>query len=91
LYRDFWNGGHKGWVGSFLSRHAAEFFETKSFPQENQRLEVPRVFLEAAIEGIRTHVQNACADLVFDLDEIGGSEWEDRIERKVIVPSAMRE
>jgi hypothetical protein len=79
------------WVDSFLSCHAAELFETKSFPQENQRLEVPRVFLEAAIEGIRTHVQNACADLVFNLDEIGISEWEDRVERKVTVPSAMRE
>jgi hypothetical protein len=52
---------------------------------------VPRIFLEAAIEGVRTHVQNACADLVFNLDEIGISEWENRVERKVIVPSAMRE
>jgi hypothetical protein len=61
----------RGWVDSFLFRHGAELFETKSSPQENQRLEVPRVFLEAAIEGIRTHVQNACADLVFNLDKIG--------------------
>jgi hypothetical protein len=81
----------RGWVDSFLSRHAAEPFETKSSPRENQRLEVPRVFLEAAIEGIRSHVQNTCADLVFNLDEIGISEWEDRVERKVMVPSAMRE
>jgi hypothetical protein len=72
----------RGWVDSFLSRHAAELFETKSSPQDNQRLEVPRVFPEAAIEGIRTHVQNVCADLVFNLDEIGISEWEDRVEKK---------
>jgi hypothetical protein len=52
---------------------------------------VPRVFLEAAIEGIRTHAQNACADLVFNLDEIGISEWEDPVERKVVFASAMRE
>jgi hypothetical protein len=81
----------RGWVDSLLSRHTAEPFETKSSPRENQRLEVPRVFLEAAIKGIRTHVQNACADFVFDLDEIGIREWEDRVERKVIIPSAMRE
>jgi hypothetical protein len=81
----------RGWVDSFLSRHVAERFEKKSSPQENQRVEVPRVFLEVAIEGIRTHVQNTCADLVFNLDEIGVSEWEGRAERKVIVPSAMRE
>jgi hypothetical protein len=80
----------RGWADLFLSRHAAELFETKSSPQENQRFEVPRVFVEAAIEAVRTHVQNASANLVFNLDEIGISEWEDRVERKVIVPSAMR-
>jgi hypothetical protein len=81
----------KGWVDSFLSRSAAELFEAKSSPQENQRLEVPRIFFEAVIEGIQTHVQNSCANLVFNLGEIGISGWEDRVERKVIVPSAMRE
>jgi hypothetical protein len=49
------------------------------------------VSVEAEIEVIRTHVYSACAELVFNLDEIGISEWEDRLERKVIVPSAMRE
>jgi hypothetical protein len=71
-----------------MSRYAAELFETKSFPQENQRLKMPRVSLEAAIEGIRTRAHNDCAELVFILDEIGIREWEDRVERKVIVPSA---
>jgi hypothetical protein len=52
---------------------------------------VPRVFLEAGIEDIKIHIQNACAELVFNLDEIAISEWEDRIERKVIVPSTMRD
>jgi hypothetical protein len=91
LDRDFWNGGYKR-MGRFISvppRH--RIFEMKNFPQENQRLEVNRVFLGAAIEGIRTHVQNACAELVFNLDKIGISEWEDRVERKMIVPSVMRE
>jgi transposase len=72
----------KGWVDSFLSRHAGELFETKRSPQENQRLDVPRVFLKAAIEGIRTHVQNVCVDLVFNLDKIRISEWEDRAKEK---------
>jgi hypothetical protein len=39
-----------------MSWQAAELFEAKSAPQENQRLEMPRVFLETAIEGIRTHI-----------------------------------
>jgi hypothetical protein len=43
---------------------------------------VPRAFLEAEIEGIKAHIQNACAEFVFNLDQIGISEWEDRIEKK---------
>jgi hypothetical protein len=80
----------RGWVDSFIKRHPDQLFETKSIPQENPRLEVPRVFLEAAIEGFRDHVHHSCAELVFNLDEIGISEWEDRAVRRVIVPSAMR-
>jgi hypothetical protein len=36
------------------------------------------------------HVHNACAELVFNLDEVSVSEREDRSERRVIVPSTMR-
>jgi hypothetical protein len=53
-------------------------------------LQVPRVFLEAVIEGIRSDGHNACAELVFNLDEIGISEWEDRVERKAIDPWVMK-
>jgi hypothetical protein len=52
---------------------------------------VSRAFLEAGIEAIKTHIQNGCAELGFNLDEIGISEWEDRLERKVIVPSTTRD
>jgi hypothetical protein len=78
-------------VNSFIIRHAHELFETKSIPEENPRLEVPRVFLEAAIDGFRDYVHNACAEFVFNLDEIDVSEWEDRSKQRVIVSSTMRE
>jgi hypothetical protein len=80
----------RGWVDSFLSRHSQELFEAKSCPQENPRLEVPQAFLDTAIECLKEHVQGACAELVFNLDEVGISEWEDRVERKVIVPRSMQ-
>jgi hypothetical protein len=64
----------KGWVNSLLSQHADEVFETRSSPQENQRLEVPRALLGAGIEDIKTHIQNARAELIFNLDEIGMTE-----------------
>jgi hypothetical protein len=57
----------RGWVDSFLRRHANQLFETKSISQENPRLDVPRAFLEAVIDGFRDHVHNACAELVFIL------------------------
>jgi transposase len=31
----------RGWVDSFLTRHAEQLFETKGVPQENPRFEVP--------------------------------------------------
>jgi hypothetical protein len=80
----------QGWVDSFVEPHAEKLFETTSVPQENQRLEVLRAFLETAIEGFRDYVHNSCAELGFNLDEIGMSEWEDGRERRVVVPSTMR-
>jgi hypothetical protein len=64
----------RGWVNSFLIRHGDELFETKNVPHENLRLEVLRDFLEAAIETFLDHVHNVCAELIFNLDEIGISE-----------------
>jgi hypothetical protein len=63
-----------------VSRYAAAFSETKSSFQENQRLEVPRVFPEAAIEGTRTHVHNVSVEFLFNLDKIAISEGEDRVD-----------
>jgi hypothetical protein len=80
----------RGWVDYFLTRHAEQLFETKSVLQESPRLEVPRVFLQAGLDGFRDHVHSACSELVLNLDEIGISEWEDHCTRRVIVPLAMK-
>jgi hypothetical protein len=77
-------------VGSFVKRHAEHHFKTESIPQKHSQLEVPRVVHEAAIDGFRECVYKACTELEFDLGEIEISEWEDRTEGRVIVPSAMR-
>jgi hypothetical protein len=66
----------RGWVDSSLSRHVEEFFDAKSAPHEDTRLQVPWVLLEAAVERIRSHFHNPCAELVFTLDEVLISEWE---------------
>jgi hypothetical protein len=79
----------EGWVDSFLIRPATELFETTSRPQENPRLEIPRSFLDTMVECLRQYVQECCVDLGFNLDELGISEWEDPVARKVIVPVSM--
>jgi hypothetical protein len=61
----------KGWVDSFLTLHAAEFFKTTSVSQENPRLGVLQPFFEVAVKAFREHVHNSCAELVLNLDEIG--------------------
>jgi hypothetical protein len=79
----------RGWVDSFILRHREDLFETKSTPQEEVRLEVPRAFLDETTRCLREHVQGMKAELVFNLDEVGISEWEDRKQKKVIVPTIM--
>jgi hypothetical protein len=60
--------------------------EVKSTPQEDARLEVPRVFLDETIRCLREYVKGMTAELVFNLDEVGVSEWEDRKDKKAIIP-----
>jgi hypothetical protein len=79
----------RGWVNSFISRHLDELSEVKSTPQENPRLEVPRVFLDETIRCLQDYVHGMKAELVFNLDEVGMSEWEDRKPKKVVVPITM--
>jgi hypothetical protein len=67
----------RGLADVFLTRHAERLFETKSVPQARPILEVYRVFLQERLDGFRDYVPSACAELVFNLEEIGISEWED--------------
>jgi hypothetical protein len=36
-----------------------------------------------------THVSEKCVELLFNLDELGSADWEDREVRKVIVPAGL--
>jgi hypothetical protein len=65
------------------------FSEVKSIPQESPRLEVPRVFLDETVCCLRDYVHVMKSELVFNLDEVGMSEWEDRKQKKMIVSTTM--
>jgi hypothetical protein len=69
--------------------HLDELCKTKSTPQEAQRVEVPRCFLNETVQYINEFVNGLPTKLIFNLDEVGISEWEDRISKSVIVPKSM--
>jgi hypothetical protein len=75
----------RGLIDSFILRHRDDLMETKSICQEDSRLEVLPVFLDEIISYSQEYVQGLKAELVFNLDEVGMSEWEDRKDEKVIV------
>jgi hypothetical protein len=79
----------RGWIDSFILRHRKDSLKTRSTPQENARLEVPHAFLYKIVCCLLEHVQGMKVELVFNLDEVGMSEWEDRQEKKVIVLRTM--
>jgi hypothetical protein len=44
-------------VNSFVLRHLDDVIQTQSAPQEEQRLQVPRVFLKRTVKDLHDHIQ----------------------------------
>jgi hypothetical protein len=55
---------------------------TESTAQEEQRSQMPGVFLERTIQNL--------AELIFNLGEVGTSDREDHKTRKAVVPAMMK-
>jgi hypothetical protein len=79
----------RGCVNSVVLRHSDQIFKTKSTHQEQQRLQVPRMFLERAVQDLKEHVQRYVSELVFNLDAVGSSDCKDRKTKTSIVPLTM--
>jgi hypothetical protein len=75
-----------GWLTAVLRRHPDALHICRSLLQEDRHLTVPREHSEAHIQHMKSIVTRKFAELVFDFDEIGSSDWEDRKPRKVIAP-----
>jgi hypothetical protein len=80
----------RGWVNSFVRRHSDQIFKTKSTPQEQQSLQVPRTFPKKTVQNLKEHVQGCVTELVFNLDKVSISDWEDRKTKTIVVPATMR-
>jgi hypothetical protein len=75
----------RGWVDSFILRHRDELVEMKSTPQEDARVKVAGIFLDETMRCLGEYVHGMKAELVFNLDEVGVSEWENRKDKKVAI------
>jgi hypothetical protein len=80
----------RGWVNSFVLRYPDKLIQAKSSPQEEQRFQGARVFLECPVQNLNRHIQGFTVGQSFNTDEVGISDWEDRKVGKVVVPATMR-
>jgi hypothetical protein len=62
----------------------------KRVSQQEQRLQVSRIFLDTTVQHLNESVQERTSERAFNSDKIDVSDWEDRKTRKVIVPATMR-
>jgi hypothetical protein len=74
-------------LASFLERWEGIVIRTIVVPQEQLRLRIPRESLNDYISLTKEYVSLIPAELIFDLDETGLSDWEERKTKPVIIPS----
>ena len=74
----------RGWLNQFYLRNNHMIKKCRSFPQEDLRLCIPREYLKKHISNMK-NVGGRFSELVFNLDEVGISEYEDRRPKKVFV------
>jgi hypothetical protein len=79
-----------GWIHRFVTRHQDEIATGTVYPQEDPRLQIPRHFLDDYLALLREHVAGLNPHLVYNLDETGCSDWEERKSFDAIIPAALR-
>jgi transposase len=87
LSSEFGEAPSRGWIESFLTRHSTRLQICDSHPQEDVRITIPREYLLQHIQNMQNHVTCRIAELVFNIDEVGASDWEDRKVKQVIAPA----
>jgi hypothetical protein len=78
-----------GWVNRFLTRHRDQLEAGTVYRQEDPRLEIPRVFLNQYLDLVSEQIVGLKAHLVFNIDETGCSDWEERKEFDAIIPTSL--
>jgi hypothetical protein len=79
------------WMASFLKKHVNLICRSVVRPQENVRLEVPHEYLDQYIRLIKEYVPLVPTGLLFNIDENGFSDWEERKPKYVLIQTKARE
>jgi hypothetical protein len=79
-----------GWVNAFIGRHLDALETGRSLPQDDTRLTVQRSQLEEHIQTMKVHEAGKLSELVFNLDELGSADWDDRKVKTLMVPAEVR-
>jgi hypothetical protein len=74
-------------IGSRNNPGTQDFFTRYIvFPQEQTRFHVPQSSLDQYLVLIKEWVPLVPAELTFNVDECGFSDWEDRVPQLVLIP-----
>jgi hypothetical protein len=73
-----------------LFSHRDEIMQMESAFSEEDRLWVPSIFLEQILHDLNEYVQGSMYERVFNLEEVGICESEDRKAGKAVVPATAR-
>jgi hypothetical protein len=76
-----------GWIDGFLKRRASQFRRMILVPQDLTRMQVGRSDFDHYIALTKMYVPLVPAELIFNMDESGLSDWEEWRPKRVLVPS----
>jgi hypothetical protein len=76
-----------GWIHSFLHRSASHVRRMTILSQKMTRMQIPRSYLGQYIVLMDKSVPLAPAELIFDMDETGLSDWEEHRPKRNLVSS----
>lgn len=79
----------RGWANTFIDRHKEEIEKAIISPQDQSRLEIPRSYLIRYLDIVELLIDVAPAELVYNIDETGLSDWEERKPKTVVIPKGV--
>jgi hypothetical protein len=74
----------ESWLTSVFRRNTDFFHFTTLRPQEDDRIDVPMEYINEHISNLHKYISGMPSEMVFNVDESGTSEWENRKPIKVV-------